>query len=456
MEDHGALACAMKRLLQREDCRLGKITLIGAGSATFSKRIMGDCMLIPALKGYELAIHDIHEGRLRGTEMVLNAVKDTVGSDVTIRAYSDRREALRGAKYVINTILVGGIEHVTLDIEIPKKYGLRQTIADTIGIGGLFRVLRTLPVMLEFAEDMHELCPEAIMLNYTNPMSALTMGMDQLGHVQIVGLCHSVQTVARDLLRPLDMDWQGVQVHVAGINHMAWVLAISKDGVDLYPEIKRRSKARCQEGGAKEGLDLVRHEIMHRVGFYVTESSTHHAEYYPYFIKRDYPELVERFDIPLDKGLANLRRKSAAREREKNELMKSGQLAHKRSVEYGSSIIEAIETDKALKFAGNVMNNGLITNLPREACVEVPCLADGSGIAPTVVGDLPPVLAALNRTQINTQILAVEAVRTRRKEDVYHAAMLDPHTAAELSIDDIVALCDELMEAHGDLLPNFS
>lgn len=431
---------------------MSKITFLGAGSTVFVKNVLGDVMLTEALQGFELALFDIDAERLSDSERLLNSMTASLGSRCTVKAYSDRKAALRGAKYVINAIQVGGYDPCTItDFEVPKKYGLRQTIGDTLGIGGIFRNLRTIPVMLDFARDIREVCPDAWFLNYTNPMAVLTNVMNTHGGVKTVGLCHSVQVCMPHLFEALGMDPSGVETKIAGINHMAWLLEVKRNGEDLYPEIKRRAAEKQKE----IHNDMVRYELMFRFGYYVTESSEHSAEYHPYFIKRSYPELIERFNIPLDEyprrcinqieGWAKMREKLFASER----------IEHTRSLEYASYILEAMETNKPYKIGGNVMNTGLITNLPAEACVEVPCLVDASGVTPTYVGALPPQLAALNRTNINTQLLTIEAAMTGKKEHIYQAAMLDPHTAAELSIDDIVALCDDLIEAHGDWLPAY-
>jgi len=431
---------------------MSKITFLGAGSTVFAKNVLGDCMLTPALQGFELALFDIDAERLADSANMLNNLKASTGSTCTVKAYADRREALRGAKYVVNAIQVGGYDPCTItDFEIPKKYGLRQTIADTVGIGGIFRNLRTIPVMLDFARDIQDVCPDAWFFNYTNPMAVLTNAMNTLGGVRTVGLCHSVQVCVPHLFESLGMDPTGVQAKIAGINHMAWLLEVSKNGVDLYPEIKRRAAEKQKE----KHRDMVRFELMLRFGYYVTESSEHNAEYHPYFIKRSYPELIERFNIPLDEYPRRCVDQIARWKEMRESLVNNRNLTHERSHEYASYIFEAMETNVPFKIGGNVMNTGLIPNLPKEACVEVPCLVDASGVTPTYVGDLPPQCAALNRTNINTQLLTLEAARTGKKEHIYHAAMLDPHTSAELSIDDIVALCDDLIEAHGDWLPAF-
>lgn len=411
-------------------------------------------MTVPALQGFEFALYDIDQKRLRDSDMMLNHLKERLNSTVKIVPYTNRKEALRNAKYVINAIQVGGYHPCTItDFEIPKKYGLRQTIADTIGIGGVFRSLRTIPVMLDFARDMQEVCPDAWFLNYTNPMAVLTGTMIKYGGIQTVGLCHSVQVCADQLLRSLDMPTDNIQWKIAGINHMAWLLEIKRNGEDLYPEIKKRALIKQQT----KHDDMVRFELMLRFGYYVTESSEHNAEYYPYFIKRQYPELIDKFNIPLDEYPRRCEKQIKDWKKMREHLVHNRDLTHERTHEYGSYIIEAMETNKTFKFGGNVLNTGgLISNLPRKACVEVPCLVDASGVAPTYVGDLPEQLAALNRTHINPQLLTIEAAMTRKKEYIYQAAMLDPHTSAELSIDDIVSLCDDLIEAHGDWLPKYN
>lgn len=431
---------------------MSKITFLGAGSTIFAKNVLGDCMLTPALQGFELALFDIDAERLRDSENMLNNLKQSLGSTCTIKAYHDRKAALRGAKYVVNAIQVGGYDPCTItDFEVPKKYGLRQTIADTVGIGGIFRNLRTIPVMLDFAKDIQEVCPDAWFLNYTNPMAVLTNVMNTYGGIKTVGLCHSVQVCVPYILNHLEIDQKGVQWKIAGINHMAWLLEITKDGVDLYPEIKRLAREK-QKG---KHWDMVRFELMLRFGYYVTESSEHNAEYHPYFIKRQYPELIERFNIPLDEYPRRCIEQLEGWKLMREKIVENKSLTHNRTKEYASYIFEAMETDVPFKIGGNVMNTGLITNLPKEACVEVPCLVDSSGVTPTFVGDLPPQCAALNRTNINTQLLMIEAAMTRKKEHIYHAALLDPHTSAELSIDDIVSLCDDLIEAHGNWLPKY-
>jgi alpha-galactosidase len=432
---------------------MSKITFLGAGSSIFAKNVLGDCMRVEALQDFEIALFDIDHERLKDSEQMLNNIKLNLESTVNIVSYTDRKAALRGAKYVINAIQVGGYDPSTIiDFEIPKKYGLRQTIADTVGIGGIFRNLRTIPVMMDFAKDMHEVCPDAWFLNYTNPMAALTGTMLRYTGIKTVGLCHSVQGCAEDLLKSLDMPTDNIQWEIAGINHVAWLLEINRNGEDLYPEIKRRALEKQKE----KHNDMVRFELMLRFGYYVTESSEHNAEYHPYFIKSQYPELINRFNIPLDEYPRRCINQIEEWKKMREDLVNDENLSHERTNEYGSYIIEAMETNQPIKIGGNVLNTGgLISNLPENACVEVPCLVDASGILPIYVGGLPEQLAAINRTNINTQLLTIQAAMTGKKEHIYHAAMLDPHTSSELSIDDIVAMCDELIEAHGDMLPMY-
>ncbi|ASN04167.1 alpha-glucosidase/alpha-galactosidase [Virgibacillus necropolis] len=432
---------------------MSKITFLGAGSTVFAKNVLGDCMTVDLLQEFEFALFDIDHERLKDSEAMLKNLKESLGSTVKVVVYTDQKEALRGAKYVINAIQVGGYDPSTIiDFKIPKKYGLRQTIADTIGIGGIFRSLRTIPVMMDFARDMEEVCPDAWFLNYTNPMATLTGAMLRYTNIKTVGLCHSVQVCANELLELLDMPTDNVQWKIAGINHMAWLLEITQKGKDLYPEIKKRAIVKQKT----KHHDMIRLELMQRFGYYITESSEHNAEYHPYFIKRQYPELIDRFNIPLDEYPKRCVNQMTSWKNMRNDLVHNRGLTHSRTYEYGSHIIEAIESNIPYKIGGNVLNTGgLISNLPEKTCVEVPCLVDASGVTPTYIGDLPEQLAALNRTNINTQLLTIKAAMTRKKEHVYQAAMLDPHTSAELSIDDIVSLCDDLIDAHGKWLPRF-
>lgn len=429
-----------------------KITFMGAGSTIFAKNVLGDTMLTPALCDSEIAIYDIDADRLEESYMMLTAInKNLNGGRATIQKYlgvENRRDALRGAKFVVDAIQVGGYEPCTvIDFEIPKKYGLRQTIADTLGIGGIMRALRTIPVLQGFAEDMEAVCPDAWFLNYTNPMAMLSGYMQRYTNIKTVGLCHSVQVCSEGLLKKLDMlPEDGFIDKIAGINHMGWLLEITDmQGNDLYPEIRARA-AKMNE--TQQHDDMVRFDYIKHLGYYCTESSEHNAEYNPFYIKPGYPELVEKFNIPLDEYPRRCVNQIADWKKQKEELFNGGNIEHTRSREYASHIMEAMVTNKPYKIGGNVLNTGLITNLPKEACVEVPCMVDGSGVTPTFVGDLPLQLAAMNQTNINPQLLTIEAAVTKKREAIYQAAMLDPRTGAQLSIDDIVKMCDELIEAH--------
>jgi alpha-galactosidase len=332
------------------------------------------------------------------------------------------------------------------DFEIPKKYGLKQTIADTLGIGGIFRGLRTIHVMKDFARDMEEVCPDALLLNYTNPMAIVSGYMQRYTGVNTVGLCHSVQVCSGRLLESLGMKEKCGRELIAGINHMGWLLEIyDEQGRDLYPEIRRLAK---EKNASEKHGDMVRFDYIDKLGYYCTESSEHNAEYNPFYIKSKYPELIDRFNIPIDEYLRRCERNIKTWEKIKLELL-DGNLQHARTHEYASRIMESIVTNTPYKIGGNVLNaGGLIENLPEDACVEVPCLIDGAGIHPTRVGRLPVQCAAMNMTNINSQLLTIEAAATGKKEHIYHAAMLEPHTAAELSIDDIIKMCDELFDAH--------
>ena len=352
---------------------------------------------------------------------------------------------------------MGGYDPCTItDFEIPKKYGLRQTIGDTLGIGGIMRALRTIPVLEDFARDMEAVCPNAWFLNYTNPMSMLTGYMLRYTGVKTLGLCHSVQTCSKTLMDAIGMSdrLEGRRELIAGINHMGWLLDIrDRDGNDLYPEIRRRAK---EKNASEKHHDMVRFDYIEKLGYYCTESSEHNAEYNPFYIKARYPELIDRFNIPLDEYPRRCIRQIAEWDKEYADLSSKGVLPHERSKEYASRIIEAMVTGHPYKLGGNVLNTGgLIENLPREACVEVPCLVDGAGVAPCYVGRLPVQLAAMNQTHVNVHLLTIEAAATKKREHIYHAAMLEPHTAAELSLDDIIRLVDDLIETHGSWLPQY-
>ena len=428
-----------------------KITFLGAGSTVFAKNVLGDCMLAEPMHNCEIALYDIDRERLEESLLLIRALNKNINEErASVRGYvgvENRKEALRGADFVVNAIQVGGYEPCTvIDFEIPKKYGLRQTIADTMGIGGIFRALRTIPVMDDFAKDIEEVCPNAWFLNYTNPMAMLTGYMQRYTNVKTIGLCHSVQVCSEWLLNELDIKVDKYFDKIAGINHMGWLLEIyDAEGNDLYPLIKSKIDEKLAD---PEFKDKTRFEYIKRLGYYCTESSEHNAEYNPFFIKSKYPELIDRYNIPLDEYPRRCVEQIQKWKEQKEEIFKDGKISHERSKEYASRIIEAMLTNVPYRIGGNVLNKGLITNLPKDACVEVPCMVDSTGINPTYIGDLPVQLAGMNNTNINAQLMAIEAAVTKKREDIYRAAMLDPHTAAELSIDDIVAMCDELIDAH--------
>ena len=446
-----------------------KIAFMGAGSTVFARNIIGDCMCRQALQNAHFALYDIDQKRLKQSEYILGVINKNINSGraviTTHLGVANRRAALDGADFVVNAIQVGGYEPSTvIDFEIPKKYGLRQTIADTLGIGGIFRALRTIPVMLDFARDMEKVAKDAWLLNYTNPMAMLTGAMLRATDVKTVGLCHSVQVCVRSLLTSLEQDTSPerlaqIRSKIAGINHMAWLLELTENGKDLYPEIKKiadkKVKAWRKAPKDKKSGNMIRLEMMKRFGYYVTESSEHNAEYAPFWIKNNYPGLIDEWNIPLDEYPRRCIIQIDNWKEQYNKLRDDPQLSHKLSREYGSGIINAIVTDTPYQIGGNVMNNGLIPNLPADAVVEVPCLVDRNGIQGTYVGNLPTQCAAMNMTNINVQLLTIEAALTLKKDRIYQAAMLDPHTAAELSIDDIVKLCDDLIAAHGKMLPKY-
>jgi len=464
-----------------------KITFMGAGSTVFAKNILGDALCTPALQDSHIALYDIDAARLKESAQMLGVINRNINRGrATICTHlgpANRRAALQGANYVVNAIQVGGYKPSTvIDFEIPKQYGLRQTIADTLGIGGIFRSLRTIPVVLDFARDMEKVCPDAWFLNYVNPMAMITGALLEGSSIRAVGLCHSVQGCAEWLLRELQLHGgvKKLQWKIAGINHQAWLLEITDGGKDLYPAIKKKAteglailrkkgpqtlteQARKrdperwrQQFPVSMAWDMVRLQMMQHFGYYITESSEHTSEYVPWFIKRTHQELIDEFNIPLDEYPRRCIQQIEDWKKRSHELVKNPTLSHQRGGEFGSYIMEAIETGNPTRIHGNVLNTGhLISNLPRRACVEVPCLVDRNGVQGCYVGDLPEPCAAVNRTNINVQLLTVSAALTRRKDYIYQAAMLDPHTAAELTLDEIKSLCDDLIKAHGKYLPKY-
>lgn len=440
-----------------------KITFMGAGSTVFARNVIGDCMCVPSLRDSVFALYDIDGQRLEESRVILEAMRKAKGGYGRIECYlgvENRKEALRGASFVVNAIQVGLYDPCTIiDFEVPKKYGLRQTIADTLGIGGIMRALRTIPVLADFAADMEEVCPDALFLNYTNPMAMLSGFMQRYTGIKTVGLCHSVQVCSESLLNEAGMQdkLEGRKELIAGINHMAWLLEIKdKDGNDLYPEIKSRLEKLNYKLDDPECNNKVRLEYIKNFGYYVTESSEHNAEYNMFYIKSKYPELIKKYNIPLDEYPRRCVNQIESWKKEYAEMLENGVKEHDRSNEYASRIMEAVTESKPYQIGGNVLNSGrLISNLPSEACVEVPCLVNGYGINPCSVGALPVQCAAMNMTNINVQLLTIEAAVTRKKEHIYQAAMLDPHTGSELDTDTIKKMVDDLIEAHGDFLPAY-
>lgn len=462
-----------------------KITFIGAGSTVFAKNLLGDILGFPELSSATISLHDIDAERLRTTEIVARRIAHTLGAHPVIEVTLDRRQALAGADYAIAMFQIAGYEPGTVvDFEIPKRYGLRQTIADTLGVGGIMRALRTIPVMLEMCRDMEDVCPDVTFLNYVNPMAMLTWAVNRVSSIKTLGLCHSVQGTAEQLAADIGVPIEDINYVCAGINHMAFYLRFERrspngEVEDLYPRLHQ-----VIAEGRVPGWNRVRYEMLHRLGYFVTESSEHFSEYVPWFIKRDRPDLIERFNIPLDEYIRRCEVQIAGWEATRDTVLNPNvpldhALLRERllaagasewdvkyvdetainfdaitaSHEYGSYIIHSLETGVPRVVYGNVMNYGLIDNLPQGCCVEVPCLVDKNGIQPIRIGALPPHLAALMQTNINVQALTVETALTGKREHIYHAAMLDPHTAAELDLDQIWQLVDDLIEAHGDWLP---
>lgn len=458
-----------------------KITFIGAGSTVFAKNLLGDILSKPELADSTISLFDIDPERLRTSDIVARKIAEALGANPRIEATTDRRKSLVGADYAIAMIQVGGYRPSTVvDFDLPKKYGLRQTIADTLGIGGIMRALRTIPVLVDMARDMEELCPGVTFLQYVNPMAMNTWALDRASGIRTVGLCHSVPHTAGELAADIGVPVEEIDYLVAGINHMAFYLKFEHKGEDLYPLIRR-----VMQEGRVPPTNRVRYKLFEKFGYFVTESSEHLSEYVPWFIKSDRPDLIEQFNIPLDEyirrcefqlagweamrhvfedkdvqfrvlgeGERGVEVRTDGSERDMDLLVRH-LLQIKPSVEFGSRIIYAMETGAPTVIYGNVGNHGLIDNLPQGCCVEVPCLVDRQGIQPTHIGTLPPHLAALMQTNINVQALTVEAALTGKREHIYHAAMLDPHTAAELDLDQITALVDDLIEAHGDWLPAY-
>jgi len=441
-----------------------KITFIGAGSTVFVKNILGDVFQRPALKTAHVALMDIDAARLEESHIVVRKLMDSVGAQGEISCHTEQKTALQDADFVVVAFQIGGYEPCTVtDFEVCKRHGLEQTIADTLGPGGIMRALRTIPHLWKICEEMTEVCPHATLLNYVNPMAMNSWAMyARYPHIRQVGLCHSVQGTAEELAKDLDLDPQSLRYRCAGINHMAFYLTLEKkreDGsyVSIYPDLlqayadQRAPKPNMH--GNPRCQNIVRYEMFKKLGYFVTESSEHFAEYTPWFIKPGREDLIARYQVPLDEYPKRCVEQLANWQKELQEYKTAERIDIKPSREYASTIMNALWTGEPSVIYGNVCNNGLIDNLPEGCCVEVPCLVDANGIQPTKIGKLPAHLAALMQTNINVQTLLTEAVLTENRDYVYYAALMDPHTAAVLSIDEIYALVDDLIASHGDWLP---
>jgi alpha-galactosidase len=443
-----------------------KITFIGAGSTIFMKNIIGDALHYPALADAHIALMDIDPVRLDESALVARKLIATLGVAARVTTHTEQRAALKGADFVVVAFQIGGYDPCTItDFEVPKKYGLRQTIADTLGIGGIMRGLRTVPHLWKVCEDMLAVCPDAQLMQYVNPMAINTWAIAaKYPAIKQVGLCHSVQGTAHELAADLGVDAQDLRYRAAGINHMAFYLNLEEtrpDGSrrDLYPALRdgfasgrivpktNPHTPRCP--------NLVRYEMLRRLGYFVTESSEHFAEYTPYFIKRGRQDIIERFGIPLDEYPKRCIEQIADWKAQAETFRSAEKIEVKQSHEYAATIMNAIATGVPAVIYGNVANNGYIPQLPDGCAVEVPCLVDANGIQPTTVTDIPPQLIALMRSNINVQELTVAALIGQDRAHIYHAAMLDPHTAAELDLDQIHAMTDEMIAAHGAWLPDW-
>ena len=423
------------------------IVLIGAGSVEFTQILLSDLVEFPELVDSTITLHDIDAERLDTAERMAHLINDTARADLRIRATLDRRAALDGADFVVNEIQVGGLEATLRDFEIPKAHGLRQTIADTIGVGGIFRGLRTIPVLVAIAQEMTELCPDAMLLNYANPMAMLPWAVwESTGLERAIGLCHSVQNTHEQLAALVGVPVDEIDYLTAGLNHQAFVLRFERNGENLYPLLDAAIAADPEDLGRR-----VRIEIYRRFGFFVTESSEHSAEYVPWFMSHD--DQIKRYRIPVDeyirRSLENLEEYEDIRRR----LATGEPIAFEPEGELAPRYIHSLVTGQRRVEYGNVRNDGLIDALPPGCCVEVPCVVDGDGVHPTAIGALPPQCAALNRTFVNVAELTMRAALEESREHVYQAVMLDPNAGATLTIDSMTTMVDELIDAHGDLLP---
>jgi len=427
-----------------------KVAFIGAGSTVFARNLTVDLLSFDSLRdSTELALMDIDEERLRISETVAHRVADHFGGDARITATTDRRVALDAADYVVTMMQVGGYRPATItDFDVPKRFRLRQTIADTLGVGGIMRGLRTIPVLLDMCREMEELCPDALLLQYVNPMVSNCWAIAEATSIEAVGLCHSVQGTIKQLARDLDVAPDELEYLCAGINHVAFYLRLEQDGQDVYPRLRQVTPP---------DWNRVRYAVLEHFGYFVTESSEHFAEYSSWFIKDGRDDLLERFNVPLDEYPRRCEEQIADWHDLRGRLERGEDLDIRRSDEYGAFIVNAIETGEPFTFNGNVPNRGhLIEDFAEHAVVEVPVVADADGLHPQRVGSLPPQLAGIIRTNVTVHELVVRAALERRRDHVYHAAMLDPHTGAELSLDEIHELVDELLAAHGDLIPELT
>lgn len=439
-----------------------KISFLGAGSTIFLKNVLGDILLASNMHDCHIALYDIDPVRLEDSRIITEALNISLANEkVLITCHlgeSQRRTAIKDAAFIINAVQIGGYDPATIaDFTIPKKYGLQQTIGDTLGIGGIFRGLRTAPFIQAISREINDVCPQAIVLNYTNPMAIITGILQRETQAESIGLCHSVQVCAPHLLEALDIKAQDLHWEIAGINHMAWLLQIRDGTTDLYPEIRKRAFLKNQKAlnSGETHSDMVRFEMMRQFGFYTTESSEHNAEYTPYWLHKNHPELVKLYGIPLDEYPRRCEKQISEWKNQREKLLSEQNITHEKSIEYAGAIVQAKITGNQTIIHGNLINRGLISNLPDHAVVEVPCLINATGIHGVSVGALPIQCAALNQTNINVHLLTIEAAMTQCKDYIYQAALLDPHTSAELTIDEIVMLCDELLEAHAQWLPKY-
>ena len=444
--------------LEREEIDVVRIAFVGAGSTVFARNLIGDLMAYAELRDQlSFSLHDIDEQRLRTSEIVAIRIGETSGVSMTVDATTNRRRAIEGADYVVTMFQVGGYEPSTVvDFDIPERYGLQQTIADTLGVGGIMRGLRTVPVLVDVSNDVSEVAGDAVLLNYANPMAINMWGLAELGSHPGYGLCHSIPLTAEDLAHDLNIPVGELEYTAAGINHMAFYLSLEHLGRDVYPKLKslHPTPAEAPKRGEWNLPDAVRYEVMRRLGYFVAESSEHFAEYTPWFIKRDRPDLVAEFQIPLREYIRRCEVQNVEWEELRGILENdSEEVRIPQSNEFAPQIIHSIETDTERIVYTNVPNRGHIENLPDGCIVEIPTRVDGAGLAPQHVGKLPPQLAAMIQTNLGPQALTVEALKTGDREHVYHAAMLDPHTAAELDLEQIQRLVDDLLEAHGDYIP---